>query len=66
MPKKMPTRFLAAILRDRLLHEGFSAAAECCGMIEQLHGSRKLESVLVELDLMFEAEREAYEGRALH
>jgi hypothetical protein len=66
MPRKMPARALAGILRDRLRNEGPDAADQCCSMIEQLHGRAKLDAVLIELDLILDAEREAHASATRH
>ncbi len=49
MPKKMPARVLAEILRSDFREGGAAAADACCAMIERLHGHRKFEAVLNEL-----------------
>jgi hypothetical protein len=56
MPKKMPAEVLAQILWRDFREGGAKAADQCCEIIEQLHGRRKLDLVLDELALMLEIE----------
>jgi hypothetical protein len=43
---------------------GPKAADECCDAVERLHGRRKLDDVLLEFDLILQAETEAWAFRA--
>jgi hypothetical protein len=62
MPRKMPARALAMIVREKFREGGQEAADEACRMIEQIHGRRKLNRVLDELEFMLDDELEAYEA----
>ena len=59
MARWMPALALARILRRDFAEGGPRAAGESWEIIERLHGRRKLEEVLLELDLILQAEVDA-------